>query len=258
MSEKEIQGISSLCLVGALGRMGRSVLSVIDEFPELNLKHAVVSGKSQSSLPNELSSKIQPASDLEKCINQSDLILDFSTAENSLKVASFAKEAGKPTLIATTGHTEANIEFFKGCGKKIPILIAPNTSYGMAVFNYLAKEAKRLLGEEFDIEIVEAHHKNKKDAPSGTALRLAESLKATTNGGHKGRNNENIPISSIRGGGIVGEHFIYFMGDSERIELAHRAENRLLFAKGALKLISILGKLAPDCYKVEQLLGVVT
>ena len=128
----------------------------------------------------------------------------------------------------------------------------------MAVFNYLAKEAKRLLGRDFDIQIVEAHHKNKKDAPSGTALRLAESLETVSIAGKNEQNPLNIPISSIRGGGIVGEHFVHYMGNSERIELIHRVESRLLFARGALKLISILGKLAPDCYKVEQLLGVVT
>lgn len=177
--------------------------------------------------------------DVKKIEKDFDVIIDFSHNLATNTVLNLAKEYSKPLLIATTGQTEDEMKAIENASKYIPILKMTNTSLGVKVLNKLSKLATQLL-EDFDIEIVEAHHNRKVDSPSGTALTLAKNiqevrnLKIQTNRVGKREKNE-IGIHSVRGGSIVGEHTAIFAGEDEIVEIKHTALSRKIFAVGAIK-----------------------
>lgn len=177
--------------------------------------------------------------DVKKIEKDFDVIIDFSHHLVTNTVLNLAKEYSKPLLIATTGQTEDEMKAIENASKYIPILKMTNTSLGVKVLNKLSKLATQLL-EDFDIEIVEAHHNRKVDSPSGTALTLAKNiqevrnLKIQTNRVGKREKNE-LGIHSVRGGSIVGEHTAIFAGEDEIVEIKHTALSRKIFAVGAIK-----------------------
>lgn len=248
-----------VALVGASGRMGREILKLADEFPGLKIVSALVSpGSEVLGQPTDVTGLSFSAVSSE-AIRDADGVIDFSNPEAGMKVAQLCAEASLPLLIGTTGFTVAEQDELRNAAKRIPLLLAPNTSLGVAVLSELASLAQRLLGADFDIEISETHHREKHDAPSGTARSLADRLVAEGDLNEKflrsgKRLRGELGVSSLRGGGVVGDHTVYFFGNGERIELTHRAESRALFARGALHLFSMLAGRSPGFYRVKDLL----
>jgi 4-hydroxy-tetrahydrodipicolinate reductase len=199
--------------------------------------------------------------------SESDVIIDVSEPDGSLAIASACVRTSKPLVIGTTGHSADQVETLYVASAATPILIAPNFSIGVNLLFWLTQRAASVLGSEFDTEIVEFHHRLKKDAPSGTARRLAEviaearDLDYTTSSRHgrKGIVGERTPteigIHAVRGGDVVGEHTVYFAGTGERIELTHRATNREIFANGALRAATWLLSQSAGWYDMQDALG---
>ena len=175
-----------------------------------------------------------------------DCWIDFSNTSASIELARVCAEKTKPLLVATTGFSDKDIAQLKVYAQSCPILLCPNTSLGVFVLKELSVMAKSLLGESYDIEILELHHNKKKDAPSGTALHVAnaisggEPLMFDRSNLNEPRTKGEIGVVSIRGGDIPGEHTVYFCGPGERIEISHKVWDRRVFARGALQLAAKL------------------
>lgn len=252
-----------IAIVGASGRMGTQLLRVLPEFPDLSLGAALVSKESKSLGLNVPGADFEFSNAIEEGIVGSDLVIDFSAPVSSLEAARIAACHRKPILIGTTGLVPKQVEEVRGFASKIAIALISNTSMGIATLTQLTAEATRMLGPSFDIEILEAHHRFKKDAPSGTALALAEAvqteraLTATTGRSSKGgaRANQEVGIESLRGGDVVGEHTVFFLGEGERIELTHRVSDRGVFARGAFRFASLLATKSIGFYSAAELLG---
>lgn len=217
-------------LIGAAGRMGKTVLDMAQRDREIEI-----------AAQCDLGDSIEPA--MKNC----DVAIDFSQAGSIDEICRAASQHGKSLVIGTTGHSQQHRKTIEETALSISIVLASNFSVGVNVLFWLTQKAAELLGADFNPEIVETHHKMKKDAPSGTAKTLAEILKTA-------RNSE-IPIQSIREGDIVGEHKINFSGPGESLELTHRAENRGIFALGALRAAKWIINKPPGLYSMQDVLG---
>ena len=206
-----------------------------------------------------------PSSVIDKC----EVVIDFSFHEVTPGIAALAAEKRLPLVIGTTGHTPAERSaILQSVEGKIPVVWAGNYSVGVNTLNYLTKKAAGILGQSYEPEVMEMHHHHKKDAPSGTAERLIEILKETYNysdesvtHGREGllgaRPKKEIGVHAIRGGDIVGEHTVYFIGDGERIELTHKANDRKIFAQGSIRAAHWAVGKKPALYNMEDVLGLV-
>jgi 4-hydroxy-tetrahydrodipicolinate reductase len=219
-------------LVGAAGRMGKTVVDLASEDPEIDIVAQC-----------DLGDPIEPA--MKNC----DAAIDFSHAGAIDEICRAASRHNKPLVIGTTGHSQEQRETIEQAARSVPIVFASNFSVGVNVLFWLTRKAAELLVPDFNPKIIETHHKMKKDAPSGTAKTLAEILKASQ------KSKNEIPVQSIREGDVVGEHTVTFSGVSERLELTHRAGNREIFARGALRAAKwIVGK-PPGLYTMQNVLG---
>ena len=219
-------------LVGAAGRMGKTVLELADTDRDI-----------QIAARCDLGDPIEPG--MKNC----DVAIDFSHADATDEICRAALAHGKSLVIGTTGHSREQRTIIKETARSVPVVFASNFSVGVNVLFWLARKGTELLGPDFGAEIVETHHKMKKDAPSGTAKTLAEILEA-------GRKSESkIPIQSIREGDIVGEHSVIFSGPAERLELTHRAVSREIFARGALRAAKWTVHKPPGLYSMQDVLG---
>src|SRR5262245_31879855 len=207
--------------------------------------------------------------DLPPDLSGAQVAIDFSRPELSLRALNVCRAARVPIVIGTTGHGAEFDARVAGAAREIAVLVAPNTSLGVAVAKELVRIAAQALPKEFDIEIVEAHHKHKVDAPSGTALALAESAaKArgldpdsdtlTGRVGQAPRRAGEIGIASIRAGDIVGTHTVLFAGTGERLTIGHEATDRSVFAQGAARAASWLAVQKPGRYTMANVLGLKT
>jgi 4-hydroxy-tetrahydrodipicolinate reductase len=219
-------------LVGAAGRMGKTVLDLAAADPKIDIVAQC-----------DLGDPIEPA--MENC----DVIIDFSHPDAIDEVCRAASQHGKSLVIGTTGHSQEQRRMIQEAAQSLPIVFASNFSVGVNVLFWLTRKAAELLERDFDPEIIETHHKMKKDAPSGTAKTLAEILKAEQ------KNQNEIPIQSIREGEVVGEHTVIFSGLGERIELTHRASSREIFARGALRAAKWIVGRPPGLYSMQDVLG---
>jgi 4-hydroxy-tetrahydrodipicolinate reductase len=219
-------------LVGAAGRMGKTVLDLAAADPKIDIVAQC-----------DLGDPIEPA--MENC----DVIIDFSHPDAIDEVCLAASQHGKSLVIGTTGHSQEQRRMIQEAAQSLPIVFASNFSVGVNVLFWLTRKAAELLERDFDPEIIETHHKMKKDAPSGTAKTLAEILKAEQ------KNQNEIPIQSIREGEVVGEHTVIFSGLGERIELTHRASSREIFARGALRAAKWIMGRPPGLYSMQDVLG---
>lgn len=193
----------------------------------------------------------------------SEVIIDVSHADATSEILA----AKKPLVIGTTGHSEAQLQEMARASKNIPIVLAPNFSVGVNALFQLVRDAARMLGPEFDLEIVEMHHRLKKDAPSGTAKKLAEILgearqlprNRALRHGREGmvgeRSRDEIGIHALRGGDVVGEHTVVFAGDGERLELTHKASSRETFARGALRAAQWVVRQKPGLYGMSDVIA---
>ena len=230
-----------IALLGASGRMGQAVLDAAVGLEGLRITAALV-GQGSTSI-NKTSHGLSYGTDLPAALAQADVLVDFSLPESTAKALAACLAAGKPLVTGVTGMDAALKARLAEAGQRIPVLAAPNMSLGVALLSRMAQQAAKVLGPDFDIEISEAHHKHKKDAPSGTALALAEVMSEAR--GHatpapsadrRGlREPGSIGFSVVRAGDIVGEHTVLFAGSGERLELSHRAQSRASFAHGALR-----------------------
>ena len=238
-------------VIGAGGRMGRSVLRSVVEFPDLAIAGAVVPpgspvlGQDAGELVGLKRSGVALTSDLNEALAASDVAVDFSSAAAVPVNLDACRRARRALLIGTTGYTAELEDTLLAASRDIPLLIAANTSIGAAVLLQLVKTAARALPAQFDIEILEAHHRMKRDAPSGTALALGRAAGearerpigpggGTTRGAGLRRAGE-IGFASVRAGDLVGEHTVLFGGEGERLSLTHQATDRAVFARGALR-----------------------
>lgn len=251
-------------VMGAAGRMGATLVRMVREAADLRLA-GVVERKEKIA---ELSSLDCPAeADLASLLEQvqKPVIVDFTAPTASLATAKEAANAGAAHVIGTTGFSMQDREELEDLARKIPLFWSPNMSVGINVLLKVLPELTRLLGEDYDLEMTEIHHNKKKDAPSGTALRLAECLAeargwplAETACYHREgiigeRPHKEIGIQTLRGGDVVGVHTVYFMGPGERIELTHQAHSRENFANGALRAVRWLhGRPAGRLYSMQD------
>ncbi len=250
-----------LAVHGACGRMGRAILAAVRESDDLEAVAAIdrVAGASIEGIA--VSGSVAAIAD-------ADVVIDFSHPGATATLAAECAARGKRLVVGTTGLDAAALTALDALAARVAVVVAPNTSVGVTVLFHLAREAARLLGEDFDAEIVEVHHKKKVDAPSGTALRLAEAVaegkgvgKESFVHGRSGmvgaRPTKEIGIHAVRAGDVVGEHTLTLAGPAERVELVHRAHDRALFARGALRAARWVSSssVAAGRYDMRDVLG---
>ncbi len=258
---------------GADGRMGKLLLQAVIEGDDMELAGAVerkdhpLLNRDVGKLIGSAKCRILLKGDVKKVISSGDILVEFSTPQATLSHLPAAVEKNNGIVIGTTGLNDEEKERIKESSSKIPILLSPNMSIGVNLLFKIAGEVARILGPEYDVEIVETHHRMKKDAPSGTALRLAEviaqargrSLKEVAVYGRKGTTGERktgaIGMHAVRGGTVSGEHNVIFAGASERVELTHRAESRQVFIRGAIEAIRFIADASPGFYDMQDVIA---
>lgn len=243
-------------VVGASGRTGRYVVEALQHHQEAKLHAAVVSPGSASLRKRVPGSDLEYTANLDELIG-SDVVVEFSNPETSARVAQWCADRGTPVLLATTGHSPDQNRLVAECAERTAIGVTPNTSVGAAVLTALAGEAKKLLGDSFDIEVLDVHHRMKKDAPSGTARAIVSSIASSGEVvfGRTGlRQSGEVGVVALRGGDVVGDHTVYFLGAGERIEVTHRVSTRGVFGLGAVSLAIKLSRLNKGLYSASQLM----
>jgi 4-hydroxy-tetrahydrodipicolinate reductase len=234
-----------LGIAGVCGRMGRRIYELASEDRDFEITF-VLEKKGTPYIGKELG-KLKISSNPDG-IFLTDVFIDFTTPEATEFNLDFVVKYKKALVLGTTGLNDTQIKKIEQASKIIPIVFSPNMSVGINVLFSILPELARRLSQDYDIEIVEAHHKTKKDAPSGTAKKFAQILANSL--------NREIPVHAIRLGDIVGDHTIIFCGNSERIEIKHQAHSRDVFAKGALKAAKwIFGKSA-GLYSMQDVLKI--
>jgi 4-hydroxy-tetrahydrodipicolinate reductase len=251
-------------VVGALGRMGRCVRTALESEPGLVLA-AALEGKEHPEQGTRLEHGVVVSDDVAAAVAASDIAIDFSIPSATLTIARAAADAGVAYVTGTTGFSPAEAESFDALGARIPIVRAANFSLAVNTLAWLVRAAAQRLGSDYDAEIVELHHAAKRDAPSGTALRLADAIaegrvKAAPlvleRAGEVGvRRAGAIGVQALRGGDNTGEHTVMFIGRGERLELVHRSQTRDHFAAGAVRAAAWLAGRAPGTYRIEQIFG---
>jgi len=219
-------------------------------------------------IPNlEIAGQIDEGDDLRNVIGRGDVVIDFSSHNATSEIASLCAEHRKAVVIGTTGHSDEAKNKITALKSQIPIVLASNFSTGVNVLFWLTRKAAEILGPHYDLEIVEMHHRLKRDAPSGTAQTLAEilaqvrkqQLGQVARHGRAGivgqRTDEEIGIHSMRGGDVVGDHTVVFATPGERLELTHKASSRETFAMGALRAAQWIAKQNPGLYDMQDVLG---
>jgi 4-hydroxy-tetrahydrodipicolinate reductase len=242
--------MTKIIITGAKGRMGKALIACAPNFREL-----------------EIVGQIDVGDDLGAVIARGDVVVDFSSQTATVSVADLCAQHQKALVIGTTGHTDTNPFEVRLRKAQIPIVWASNFSTGVNALFWLTRKAAEILGPDFDLEIIEIHHRLKKDAPSGTAKTLAGILadvrklhleKAARHGrvGMVGeRTLTEIGIHSVRGGDVVGDHTVIFANTGERLELTHKASSRDTFANGALRAALWVVKQKPGLYDMQDVLG---
>lgn len=265
--------MKKVIVAGAAGRMGGTIIALIPAYDELRLVGAVeVPGHPKVGI--DLGQSVHPdlagvriEDDIDKLMEKCDVVISFATPDGSLEHLRSAAEHGKSAVIGTTGFSAEQMDEIRRLCQQISCVLAPNMSVGINVLYKVVEELAKMLGESYDVEIIEAHHRMKKDAPSGTALKIAgfvakalgvEPEKASIFSRHGmvgERPRKSIGILSVRGGDIIAEHTVLFAGIGDRIEITHRAHNRNAFASGALKAAAwVVGK-PPGLYDMMDVLG---
>ncbi len=256
---------------GCNGRMGISNVKVFSQDGEVKIVGGVVEkgnpdiGKDIGEVAGIGRLGVLISDEVESIIQGSDIVVDFSVPSATSKLVEIALEYGKKLVIGTTGLSEETIESIKKASEKIAIVLSPNYSVGVNLLMDLVKKSAEILGEDFDVEIFEIHHNKKKDSPSGTALKLLESLKEVRRDynvvyGREGilgeRPKKEIGVLALRGGDVVGDHTVMFLGYGERIEITHRATSRETFSRGALRAVKFVYNKEKGLYSMKDVLGI--
>lgn len=263
-----------VAIAGASGRMGRNLIKAVHETPGLVVAAATERpggsfvGADAGELAGIGAIGVPIVDDLGKVADQFDVVIDFTRPEATLKHIEICRTYGKKMVIGTTGFDEAGLAAIREAAEQIAIVFAPNMSVGVnLVLKLLQMAASVLDPEQYDIEVIEAHHRHKVDAPSGTALRMGEvvaetlgwDLKEVAVYGREGitgeRPHKQIGFETIRAGDIVGEHTVMFATEGERVEIAHKASSRMTFAKGAARACVWLRDRDGGLYDMQDVLG---
>lgn len=256
-----------IIVMGAAGRMGATITRMVREDAFLVLAGRVEQASRLSALDAAPGCVDGDSLDAVLSVVKQAVIIDFTAPALSVATAKLAAAHGVPHVIGTTGLTEADVAELRACAENTRVFWSPNMSIGVAVLNKILPELVRLLGEEYDMEMMEIHHNKKKDAPSGTALRLAESmvkargweLKDVANCHREGitgeRPHKEMGMHALRGGDVVGVHTAYFFGPGERIEVTHQAHSRDNFAQGALRVAKwLVNQSSGRLYTIDDIL----
>ena len=245
-----------LVIAGCCGRMGQAIARCALEEGAFSLAaaleaagHEAIGRDYSAILGQPAGSGLRVVGDARAAIGQGDVVIEFTSPDATVAHAQLAQELGKPMVIGTTGLSEAHLEALRAASKTIPLIVSPNMSLGVNVLFELAQLAAQRLGGSYDVEVVESHHRQKKDSPSGTAKRLAELLAAARN-----QPGGSIPVHAIRAGDIVGDHTVILAGPAERLELSHRAHSREVFARGALRAAQFVATQRPGLYDMSHVL----
>ena len=263
-----------LIVAGAGGRMGRTLIHAIAATDAATLAGAVdapgsaVIGRDAGELAGLGKSGVQVVADVAPLLGQADGLLDFTIPAATLALAELTARAGTVHVIGTTGFSGENDKLIAEAGKRTVVVKSGNFSMGVNLLQALVKRVAKTLGEDFDVEVLEMHHNKKIDAPSGTALMLGraaaqgrgvnlEQRSVRGRDGHTGaRCAGDIGFASLRGGSVVGDHTVIFAGPAERIELVHKAEDRMIFARGAVRAALWARGQKPGLYSMADVLGV--
>ena len=242
--------MTRVIITGAKGRMGQALIACAKNFPQLQVVAALGRGDDPGAV-----------------IAKSDVVIDFSSHLATPGLVELCAKNNKAIVIGTTGHAQNEREAILKASSGISIVLASNFSTGVNTLFWLTRKAAEILGSDFDLEVVEMHHRLKKDAPSGTAKSLAEiladvrrqQLEKVARHGRVGivgeRTASEIGVHSIRGGDVVGDHTVIFANAGERVELTHKASSRDTFANGALRAAQWLVKQKPGLYDMQDVLG---
>ncbi len=241
--------MTKIAITGSNGRMGRALIRAVKLNPNV----------SQGSILNR-------GDDIKQVLKDFDVLIDFTRPEATLDALSICQSAGKAMVIGTTGFSDDALKVINQASSDIPIVFAPNMSVGVNLTLKLLETTAKVIGADSNIEIVEAHHRHKVDAPSGTALKMGEVIANALGrdlsecavygreGKEEPRDRQTIGFSSIRGGDVVGEHTVTFFMEGERVEITHKASSRMTYANGAVKACQWLTNQANGLYSMQDVL----
>jgi 4-hydroxy-tetrahydrodipicolinate reductase len=263
----------NITVIGAAGRMGSRIISLLKGYDNIKLAGAV-EHKSHLNIGKDIGdilpvgkTGIKIESTIKDVKTKTDVCIDFSNPESTSQNLKTLSDNPIPLVIGTTGLQKDQSEEIKSYARKAPCVFAPNMSVGVNLLLRVLKDIARVTGDDYDVEIVEAHHRLKKDAPSGTAMKMAQVIASALNRNledtavyaRKGligeRTQKEIGIQTVRAGDIVGEHTVIFGGLGERIEITHKASSRDTFARGALKAALWVSRQSPGLYDMQDVLG---
>jgi len=265
--------MTRIAITGAAGRMGRSLIEACRQADEMEVTAALehpqspLLGSDAGDLAGIGKLGVQVGSDLAAVAADFDVLIDFTRPGPTLENLETCRKAGRRMVIGTTGFSAAEQQQIAGAASDIAIVFAPNMSVGVNLCFKLLETAARVLGDEVDVEIIEAHHRHKVDAPSGTALRMGEVVAAALGRdlercavygrqGHSGeRDRKTIGFETIRAGDIVGDHTVMFAGSGERVEITHKASSRMTFANGAVRASGWLMSRDTGLFDMQDVLG---
>ena len=265
--------MTKVVVTGAAGRMGTQIVRLVRHTPGLALHGAVdrpgnpLVGQDAAALAALPPAGVAIGDDLVKALAGADVVIDFTSHEASARHAELCAQAGVALVIGSTGFTPDAKARVAAAAKRIPVVLSPNMSVGVNVVADLVRQAAKVLGADYDVEVVEIHHKKKRDAPSGTALMLAEvaanalgrdpaeALAFSRHGILGERPPWQIGVQTLRGGDVVGEHTVFFFGEGERVEITHRATSREQFARGAIRAAQWLAGKPAGLYAMADVLG---
>jgi len=241
--------MTKIAITGSNGRMGQALIEAVKLNPNV----------SQGSILNR-------GDDINRVLKDFDVLIDFTRPEATLDALSVCQSAGKAMVIGTTGFSDDALKVIDQASSDIPIVFAPNMSVGVNLILKLLETTAKVIGTDSNIEIVEAHHRHKVDAPSGTALKMGEVIANALGrdlsecavygreGTEEPRDRQTIGFSSIRGGDVVGEHTVTFFMEGERVEITHKASSRMTYANGAVKASQWLTNQANGLYSMQDVL----
>ncbi len=265
--------MTRIAIAGAAGRMGKALIESTHKHPESSLAAAIVRpgssliGVDAGELGNVGKLNVSVSASLEEVVADFDVLIDFSSPAATLENIKICAAHNKPIVIGTTGFSVAEKEELLSYQSSIPLLLSANFSTGVNLCFKLLDLAARVLGDDYDVEVYEAHHRHKVDSPSGTAVRMGEvlanalerDLQKVAVYGREGqigaRPRDTIGFATVRGGDVVGDHTVMFMADGERVEITHKASNRLAFSNGAVRAAIWLKQQRPGLFDMQDMLG---
>jgi len=273
-SDARAAPLTRVCVIGVTGRMGQALLRTAPLFPQLIVTGAVASpaslalGRDAGEVAGVGATNLIVTGDLPRALAAADVAIDFSNAAAARANLAACRAARKPLLIGTTGHETGLEAALAATAREIALLVAPNTSIAVALLTELVRLSARALPGSFDIDVLEVHHRGKRDAPSGTALALQAAAAAgrgvplpaagpavDSSADAGPRPEGQIGVASLRAGDVVGEHTVLFSGPGEQLALRHHASDRAIFARGALQAALWLTSRPPGRYTMQDFIG---